>query len=252
MLLHFGRDTCEGAGWHTGGMYRERPSRVPGGFVWSSVSSGNEVRVLPDGCMDLLWDGHRTSVAGPDTHAQLFVGEAGATMTGLRFAPGYAPRVLGVPADEFTDDRVPLEAVWDPARVGRVTDLVAAACAAGSALEAVALSACSEHDQHAALIEQVAALARAGCNSTTIAIRIGLSTRQLQRRSTTAFGYGTKTLGRILRMQRALALVRRGARVADSAAQVGYADQSHLARDVKDLAGVTLGQLTGSGANSST
>ncbi len=53
-------------------------------------------------------------------------------------------------------------------------------------------------------------------------------------------------------MQQALALVRRGVRVADSAAQVGYADQSHLARDVKDLAGVTLGQLTASGANSST
>ncbi len=130
------RDTCAGAGWQTAWMYRERPSRVPGGFVWSSVSTGDEVRVLPDGCMDLLWDGHRISVAGPDTHAQLFVGEPGTTMTGLRFAPGYALRVLGVPADEFTDDRVPLEAVWDPARVGRMTDLVAAACAAERARSA--------------------------------------------------------------------------------------------------------------------
>jgi AraC-like DNA-binding protein len=112
--------------------------------------------------------------------------------------------------------------------------------------------ACSEPDGHSALIEQVADLARAGCNSTTIASRVGLSTRQLQRRSTTAFGYGTKTLGRVLRLQQALALIRRGARVADSAARIGYADQSHLARDVKDLSGVTLGQLTGSGANSST
>ena len=87
------------------------------------------------------------------------------------------------------------------------------------------------------------ALARAGHNSTTIADRVGLSTRQLQRRSTAAFGYGAKTLSRILRMQRALTLVRGGVRPADSAARAGYADQSHLSRDVKEMAGVPLGRL---------
>ena len=87
-------------------------------------------------------------------------------------------------------------------------------------------------------------LAKQGCGAAAIADRVGLSARQLQRRSTAAFGYGTKTLSRILRMQRALTLVRRGERAADSAAGAGYADQAHLARDVKELAGVTLGELT--------
>jgi len=67
--------------------------------------------------------------------------------------------------------------------------------------------------------------------------------RQLQRRSAAAFGYGTKTLSRILRMQRALAFIREGTRAVDSAVRVGYADQSHLSRDVKDLAGVPISQL---------
>jgi AraC-like DNA-binding protein len=232
-------------------MYRERSSRVPGGFVWSSVSIGDEVRVLPDGCIDLLWDGQTVSIAGPDTHAQCYVGAAGSTMTGLRFAPGYAPRVLGVPADELTDDRVPLTAVWDPVRVRRITDAVAAAPCAGDALELVALACCAEPDEDSAMVEHVAALAAAGCTSVVIADRIGLSPRQLQRRSRAAFGYGAKTLSRILRMQQALARIRRGDRFADSAARAGYADQSHLAREVKDLAGVTLSQLTGSGAHSS-
>src|SRR6185369_12984908 len=102
-------------------MYRERPSRIPGGFVWSSVATGDEVRVLPDGCMDFLWDGESISIAGADTHAQVFHAEPGTAMTGLRFAPGYAPRVLGVPADEFTDQRVPLDAIWSTAAVERIT-----------------------------------------------------------------------------------------------------------------------------------
>ena len=224
-------------------MYRERPSRVPGGFVWSSRSTGADVRVLPDGCMDLLWDGHEVSIAGPDTHAQVFESATGTTMTGLRFAPGFAPRVLGAPADAFTDQRVPLDAVWTPVQVREVTDLLVDSATPAATLEAVALRACAPWDDDAELIERVVDLARAGHSSTTIADRIGLSTRQLQRRSTAAFGYGAKTLGRVLRMQHALLLVRGGVRRADSAARSGYADQSHLARDVKDLAGVPIGAL---------
>jgi AraC-like DNA-binding protein len=225
-------------------MYRERPSWVPSGIVWSSVSVGDDVRVLPDGCMDLLWDGREISIAGPDTHAQLFASAPGSVMTGLRFAPGDAPRLLGAPADQFTDQRVPLDRIWEPARVRRVTELVAASSVPGVALEAVALTFRPDPDDDALLVEQIVALARRGCNSSEIADRVGFSTRQLQRRSTAAFGYGAKMLGRILRLRRALALVHAGVRPADSAARAGYADQSHLAREVKDLAGVPLGQLT--------
>jgi AraC-like DNA-binding protein len=224
-------------------VYREQPSRVPGGFIWSSVSTGAEKRVLPDGCMDLLWDGHSVVIAGPDTRAHVFESGPGSTLIGLRFAPGYAPRVLGLPADEFTDRRVPLDAVWTPAAVRRITDVLAASPTPARALETIALGHCSQDDDGAALIEHVVALARAGCNSSVIADRIGLSARQLQRRSAAAFGYGAKTLNRILRMQQALALVRSGFRPADSAARSGYADQSHLSRDVRDMAGVSLTEL---------
>ncbi|MEV5769093.1 helix-turn-helix domain-containing protein, partial [Micromonospora sp. NPDC052213] len=58
------------------------------------------------------------------------------------------------------------------------------------------------------------------------------------RRSRHLFGYGPKTLARILRMGRALALARAGTPLAEVAARCGYADQAHLTRDVRDLAGV--------------
>jgi AraC-like DNA-binding protein len=164
-------------------------------------------------------------------------------MTGLRFPPGLAPRVLGVSAHELVDSRVPLDALWPAARVRRINDLLAASDAPGRVLEEIAIDHRPEPDDDSALVDEVAVLAGAGWASAAIAREVGLSARQLQRRSTAAFGYGTKTLQRILRLQRALALVRSGARAADSAARTGYADQAHLARDVKDLAGVPITAL---------
>ena len=224
-------------------MYRERPSRVPGGFVWTSRATGDDTRVLPDGCMDLLWDGRRIVVAGADTHAQLVRKEPGTVMTGLRFAPGFAPRVLGVPADALTDRHVPLDAIWPAGRARRVTDALAASARPGRELEAIALETAPVPDADTELVDEVVALTRAGWTTAAIADRVGLSARQLQRRSSAAFGYATKTLHRVLRLQHALALVRDGARAAESAARAGYADQAHLARDVKDLAGVSLTRL---------
>ncbi len=72
---------------------------------------------------------------------------------------------------------------------------------------------------------------------------LGLSARQLHRRALTAFGYGPKTLARVLRLQRALALARAGTSLAETAVRSGYADQAHLARDVRELAGVPPGEL---------
>ncbi|MFD9260612.1 helix-turn-helix domain-containing protein, partial [Streptomyces sp. NPDC059538] len=78
--------------------------------------------------------------------------------------------------------------------------------------------------------------------------------RQLHRRSLDAFGYGPRTLGRILRLRRALALARAGMPFAEVACVAGYADQAHLAREVRALAGTALGAYAAGseGANSDT
>ncbi|MFD8985382.1 helix-turn-helix domain-containing protein, partial [Streptomyces sp. NPDC059564] len=64
-----------------------------------------------------------------------------------------------------------------------------------------------------------------------------------------------RTLGRVLRLQRALALARRGLPQAEVAHTAGYADQAHLAREVRALAGTTLGayyRAASDGANRET
>jgi AraC-like DNA-binding protein len=89
----------------------------------------------------------------------------------------------------------------------------------------------------------IAARVRAGWPVDKVADAVGLSARQLHRRCLPAFGYGPKTLGRILRMGRALALARDGLALARVAAVTGYADQAHLTREVKALTGASPGAL---------
>lgn len=224
-------------------MYRERPSTVARAVAWAATSDGAPNRVLPDGCMDLLWLGDRLVVAGPDTTAFLSAVPAGTGVSGLRFAPGRAPGVLGVPAHAVRDQRVLLAEVWDPARVRRLEDELAAAPDPVRALERIA----ADHGGPDGTVDPLLAevVRRVGRDEPVgvIAERIGLSARQLHRRSLDAFGYGPKLLARVLRLQRALALAREGTGLAAVAAHHGYADQAHLARDVRDLAGTTLGGL---------
>ncbi len=95
------------------------------------------------------------------------------------------------------------------------------------------------------VLRQVVTALDAGRPVAATADELGLGARQLHRRSLAAFGYGPKTLARVLRLHRALALARDGVPFADTAARAGYADQAHLARDVRELAGLPLGELLG-------
>ncbi|WP_073489656.1 helix-turn-helix transcriptional regulator [Streptoalloteichus hindustanus] len=225
-------------------MYRERPSTLPGAVLWTRTVPADETehRVLPDGCLDLIWHNGRLLVAGPDTTAQLGSSTPGATYTGLRFAPGIGPTVLGVPAHELRDRRVPLADLWPSARVRRLTERAAETPRPGHFLENLARDQLRDTTPEPSTRALVASIA-SGDSVTTTANALGLSTRQLHRRCLHAFGYGPKTLARILRMTRALTLARSGTPFAQVAAESGYADQAHLSREVRALAGIPLTQL---------
>jgi len=224
-------------------VYRERPARLAGAVVWSGSDGppGSVQRVLPDGCMDLLWVNGRLLVAGPDTTAQLATVPPGPGYVGLRFAPGAGPAALGVPASELRDQRVLLADVWPAARVRRLAGLVDGATDRAAALEAIAADR-TDPDPDPVTARIVAGV-RAGRPVASLARTVCLSERQLHRRCLVAFGYGAKTLARILRLNRAVAAASAGAPFATVAADCGYADQAHLAREVMDLAGVPLGVL---------
>ncbi|GHJ16339.1 MULTISPECIES: helix-turn-helix transcriptional regulator [unclassified Micromonospora] len=234
-------------------MYRERAAvGIPAAVRWASVSSGaGPVRVLPDGCLDLLWSSRAgLLVAGPDRVAQVSWSAPGERWIGLRLPPGVGPAVFGVPAEELRDRRVPLADLWgraavEPAdRIRAAIDPGGARCAAdwcdagATILEEVARARLRAAGGPDPLGAHVAARLAAGATVAATAAEVGLGARALHRRSRALFGYGPKTLARILRMGRALDLARRGVPLAEVAVRSGYADQAHLTRDVRELTGV--------------
>jgi AraC-like DNA-binding protein len=76
-----------------------------------------------------------------------------------------------------------------------------------------------------------------------LAAAVGLGERQLRRRFDAAVGYGPKMLARVARFRRALALVRAGEPPAAAAYEAGYADQAHMTREMRALAGRTPAAL---------
>ncbi|MET7642190.1 helix-turn-helix domain-containing protein [Streptomyces sp. NPDC005426] len=224
-----------------GDRYEERASRVDGAKVWTlTVPRGSVHPVLPDGCMDLLWTGGRLLVAGPDTRVQPPTGTHGGSYAGIRFAPGTAPALLGVPAHELRDRRVALADLWPAAQVRELTERVAGAADPAAALDGIAVRRAADTEPPDPAMRSVAAQLDSGRTVAQTARTVGLGPRQLHRRSLAAFGYGPKTLARVLRLQRALALVRTGTPYAEAALAAGCADQAHLAREMRELAGTTL------------
>lgn len=212
--------------------------------MWWRTGSPASQRVLPDGSLDLICFNGKLIVAGPDTVAHLTSDAAGANYWGVRFAPGQGPGIIGVPAHELRDQRVDLADMWPAATVRRWEERAAADPVA--ALEQMAAERAAERDVEAdPSIAGVVAELQSGATVAAVAAATSWSERQLLRRSLDAFGYGPKTLARILRLNRALAMARDGIPFATVAARAGYTDQAHLSHEVKALSGVPLKSLIG-------
>jgi AraC-like DNA-binding protein len=205
--------------------------------------------VLPDGCVDLVWDGTRTFVAGPDTGPVPIAAPPGTTFAGVRLRPGHAAAALGMPADAVRDQRPDIAAVWGDHHAKALGDRLTAvsdAAAAAAVLIAFVRRPLRDTDRRDplidALVRELSSGTRRGVGMVTrLADDLGVSERVLHRRCTAAVGYGPKVLDRVLRLRRALdappELRRRGPGAV--AAATGYADQAHLSRECRRLTGRT-------------
>lgn len=217
---------------------------------WRAAGDGPAVRpILPDGRIDLIWTSTgEVLLAGPQTRPLDVPFAAPFLVVGARFHPGAAPALLRVPAHELRDAHVPAGAV--DARLA--TEVRARLAPARTRTQAVGELAALLARRCAALAEPdpllrtaVAALAADGARVADIARVTAISERQLQRRFNAWIGYGPKTLARVLRFQRAAALLA-GERVPDLArlaVTAGYADQAHLTRETRAMGGLTPAQL---------
>ena len=224
--------------------------------MWTTTARGGVI--LPDGCADLVWRGDRLVVAGPATGPAASA-PAGASVFGVRFRLGVAGTALGLPAAELRDASVAVDEIWGAGVEERV---------AAGGLPAL-LDEVRARRARIDPLARAAALAMARPAPGWTRVDLGVSERQLRRRFVDAVGYGPKTLARVLRFQRFLALANgaprtgaggRGAHADGRAAPAGadglaalafaagYADQAHLTREARRLSGRTPAELVASGA----
>lgn len=215
--------------------------------VWTQTVGTAQLahRVLPDACADIVFMGDAPPVvAGPATAAVVLSLPPGTTITGARLRPGAAPRLLHLPADALRDREVALRDLWGNA-ADAAWEQVATRTGAGERLAAMnrvlggRRAAAWPADR---LVDAgIAWLARHPAQRlSALARTLEVSERQLRRRFIAAVGYGPKTLQRVLRLQGLLhhAQLASGSGLAALAADLGYADQAHMTREVGALAGV--------------
>jgi AraC-like DNA-binding protein len=172
---------------------------------------------------------------------------AGTIVVGFRFQPAAAAAWLGVPANQILGQRLSLQELWGPrARemAGKVRDNQNVA-ELSAALESVIADFPGKNAPTDEPMRAAYNLIQAGPPPGVALVpwlgrALAMSERTLRRRFDESFGYGPKTLDRILRYQRFLRLVRlsRGS-TAILAAEAGYSDQPHLVRESRRLAGCT-------------
>ena len=222
--------------------YRE--GRPPPGLeravacVWENEPAEKCVQlVVPDGCVDLMWThAGELVIAGADTGPQRFTLPAGGLTSALRLRPGVAGSVLGMPASELRDRRVAAAEVWG-LKAGALEDTLAEA----GPSDRLRVLARVVAERAAAPDPLVAAAARRLISHrgrvAGVAAELGVSERQLHRRTTAAVGYGPKVLARIARLRRLVAIG--DGPLASRAFDAGYASQAHMSDEVRRLTGLT-------------
>ncbi|SEF31631.1 AraC-type DNA-binding protein [Amycolatopsis pretoriensis] len=194
------------------------------------------LRVLPDGCADLVWDGDAlTVVVTVGAPLRLWV-PAASSRVGVRLRCGAAASVLGTSMPELAPV-TRLSDLWGaPARLAEEQLASAVPEAQRGILESLVARRDGTPDRRV-----LAAVQALGTATRTSDLAVGISERSLRRHFVHAVGAGPKQLHRVRRFQRFLRLLEPlaagRASLAGVAAGLGYADQSHLGRECRRLSG---------------
>ncbi|MFO1077794.1 MAG: DUF6597 domain-containing transcriptional factor [Planctomycetota bacterium] len=206
---------------------------------WIASGEAEARDVLPDGCIDFLFDAAdgTARLIGAMTRPEP-VPAGACDLTAVRFRPGGAHAVLGLPMHELTDAAVPLADLGRAlrelaARIGDARD----AAARLSVLEAWLLARRpARHDAIGCALRTLEQ-ARGRCRVDDLAAAAGTSRQWFARSVRERTGLAPKLLARILRLRAAAATRRPGEPLAALALRCGFADQAHLARDARELFG---------------
>jgi AraC-like DNA-binding protein len=214
-----------------------------------------QITVVPDGCVDIVWVDGRMEIIGPHIGAHLVPITQSRNVVGMRFRPGAATQWLRAPMSELVGRRVDAREFFGfsaqdiAQRVSNAQSMALRGKVLARSLSRFALELPAAPAEMTFIFDALQNCST-GKGLSIVLERLSISPRTLRRRCETAFGYGPKTLDRILRFRRFMNLARQeGATLAELALEAGYADQPHLTREARRLSNLqptsVMAQLRG-------
>ncbi|MER5394400.1 helix-turn-helix domain-containing protein [Saccharopolyspora sp. NPDC002686] len=200
------------------------------------------LRILPDGCADLVWDGRELAVVRTIDAPERRALPATAKPSGVRLRCGAAGSVLGTALSELAPGTTRLVDLWG-SRAAQAEELLAESPRSAQlpVLEALVAERLRDNRPDCSALRAAHQLRDAAAKPADIAAGLGISERGLRRLLRHETGLSPKQLQRVHRFQHFLtrlpALALGTASLAAVAADLGYADQSHLGRECLRLSG---------------
>jgi AraC-like DNA-binding protein len=234
--------------------YQGFAERAPGGVARREVASPRGVLILDLGDGWRVGDGRLGSfAAGPDDGPTIVAHDGRATCLQVDLTPLGVRTLLGAPPGELAGRVVELADLLG-ARAGLLLERLAHAPDWGARfalLDAeLARRADAAPPPRPDVVRAWRRLRATGGELAveTLAAELRCSRRHLARRFAEDVGLSPKRYARVLRFERAVALITdaHGPPLAHVAARCGYSDQAHLTREVRELAGVTPSALRAS------
>lgn len=205
---------------------------------WFSRGAGPAFVVLPDGCIDFHFD-RSARLVGAMTRPLDVDACTDRDVVAVRFRPGGAHPFVRAPLDGFTDADVELAAIdRELGELGRTATSEREPVMRLQHVEAWLLARLP-HRREPVDASLAASLHDGGFRVEHAAAAANVSRQFFSRAVRARTGLPPKVLARIVRV-RAVLDDATGASAAQLALRHGFADQAHLARDVRDLTGCSL------------
>lgn len=219
--------------------------------TWEGLGGwAHAIRLLPDGCADIVWDGRRLSATRPRASAFRRQVVDRTFNVGLRLRCGQAGLVLAPNLDPNATD-IDLRRLWGPLAASGETRL-SGQRDAGRCRE-ILLDLVGERlsgvvQGEGPPVAMIELLRTEVASVDLLASRQGWPARDLRRAFQRHVGFSPKALQRVFRFRRVLnslaATSANAMTAAQLAADIGYADQAHMIRDCRAICGSTPGQLS--------
>jgi AraC-like DNA-binding protein len=241
-------------------LYQEmhpRPALAPYlACLWTchvtAVDGGLTHRVLPDNCIDILWQDSdpQGGVAGMMSRAIEVPFARPVRTLAVRFKPGAAARFFDLPLHELLDLHPSLSDLWGSALAGQFADALwsqdLSDIEALDVLQRLLLQRLQTSRLRLGLVEHAVAAIEASnglLRIETLADRLGVSRQHLASQFRARVGLSAKLFARVCRFQHASAHLKSvdAARfdMAALATELGYYDQPHMIHEFRALSGST-------------